>query len=87
MKASGPSAQNLQKFKAARKVALQTGSTNNDFWLNYLLGQEMNKEPLTQFFDYNAALDKIMVKSVQQAATTFIQDKNYIRLVLMPEQK
>ena len=87
MKASGPSVQNLQKFKAARKVALQTGSTNNEFWLNYLLGQEMDKEPLTQFFDYNAALDKITVKSVQQAATTFIQDKNYIRLVLMPIQK
>lgn len=87
LKAGGPSAENLQKFKAARKVALQTGSTNNDFWLNYLLGQAMDKEPLTEFFDYNAALDKITVKSVQQAATTFIQDKNYIRLVLMPEKK
>ncbi|MBC8986536.1 insulinase family protein [Pedobacter sp. N36a] len=87
MKVSGPSSENLQKFKAARKVVLQTGSTNNDFWLNYLLGQEMNKDPLTEFYDYEAALNKITVKSVQQAAAAFIQDKNYIRLVLLPEKK
>ncbi|RQO65946.1 peptidase M16 [Pedobacter sp. KBW06] len=87
MRANGPSAENLQKFKAARKVGLQTGSTNNDFWLNYLIGQEMNKAALTQFFDYDAALNKITLKSVQQAAAAFIQDKNYIRMVLMPEKK
>lgn len=87
MKVNGPSAENLQKFKVARKLSLQTGSTNNNFWLDYLLGQEMNKEPLTEFYNYDAVLNKITVKSVQQAAATFIQDKNYIRLVLMPEKK
>ncbi|MBB6498749.1 M16 family metallopeptidase [Pedobacter cryoconitis] len=87
MKIAGPSPENLQKFKAARKVGLETGSTNNDFWLDYLLGQEMNKESLTEFFDYDAALNKVTVKSVQEAAASFIQDKNCIRLVLMPEKK
>ena len=86
MRRTGPSAENLQKFKAARKVSLQTGSTNNGFWLDYLVGQMMNKESLTQFFDYDAALNKITVKSVQKTAATYIQDKNYVRLVLMPEQ-
>lgn len=87
MRASGPSADNLQKFKAARKVALQTGATNNGFWLDYLASQEMNKESLTEFFDYDAALNKVTAKSVQEVAAAFIQDKNYIRLVLMPEKK
>jgi len=87
MRGSGPSADNLQKFKASRKVGLQTGATNNGFWLDYLVSQEMNKEPLTEIFDYDAALNKITVKSVQKAAAAFIQDKNYIRLVLMPEKK
>lgn len=86
MKTSGPSSENLQKFKAARRVALQTGAKNNEFWLDYLAGQVMNKEPLTQFFDYDAALDRITGKSVREAASTFIQDKNYVRLVLMPEK-
>jgi zinc protease len=87
MRTKGPSAENLQKFKAARQVGLQTGSTNNDFWLDYLTSQLMNKEPLTRFFDYNSVLNTITPKSVQETAATFIQDKNYTRLVLMPEKK
>jgi len=87
IRTEGPSAENLQKFKAARQVGLQTGSTNNDFWLDYLTSQLMNKESLTRFFDYNSVLNTITPKSVQEAAATFIQDKNYTRLVLMPEKK
>lgn len=83
----GPSAENLQKFKAARQVGLQTGSTNNGFWLDYLASQLINKEPLSQLNDYNTAMIGVTVKSVQQTAAAFIQDKNYIRLVLMPEKK
>jgi zinc protease len=86
MKTAGPSAENLQKFKAARKVGLETGAKNNEFWLDYLVSQLMNKEPLTQFFDYDTALKGITIKSVQEAATTYIQDKNYVKLVLMPEK-
>jgi zinc protease len=87
MRISGPSAENLQKFKAAQKLGLQTGSTNNGFWLDYLTSQEMNKEPLTQFYDYDAALNKVTIRTVQQAAAKYVQDKNYVRLVLMPEKK
>lgn len=87
IRTSGPSAENLQKFKAARRVGLQTGSTNNNFWLDYLASQVMNKEPLDQFYNYNAALNGVTLKTVQQAAAKYIQEKNYVRLVLMPEKK
>lgn len=86
MKTAGPSAENLQKFKAARKVGLETGAKNNEFWLDYLVSQVMNKEPLTQFYEYDTALNGITIKSVQEAAATYIQDKNYVKLVLMPEK-
>jgi len=86
MRTTGPSAENLQKFKAARKVSLQTGSTNNGFWLDYLASQMMNKEPLNQLFDHDAAMNRITVQSVQKTAASYIQDKNYVRLVLMPEK-
>lgn len=87
IRTKGPSVGNLQKFKAARTVGLQTGSTNNGFWLDYLVTQLTNKEPLDQLNDYNAVMNGITVKSVQQTAAAFITDKNYIRLVLMPEKK
>lgn len=86
MRTSGPSAENLQKFKATAKVELKNGSTNNGFWLDYLAGKVMNKQPLSPLSDYNDALDQITVPSVRDAAATYIQDKNYIRLVLMPEK-
>lgn len=83
----GPTAENLQKFKASRRVGLQTGATNNAFWLDYLTDQVMNKEPFTQLYDYDAVLNGVTVKTVQQVAAKYIQDKNYIRLVLMPVKK
>ncbi|MBC8984994.1 insulinase family protein [Pedobacter sp. N36a] len=86
MRTSGPSPENLQKFKAARKVGLETGARNNEFWMDYLASQLMNNEPLTQFYDYDAALNHISTKSVQEAAAKYIQDKNYVKLVLMPEK-
>ncbi|MET4142856.1 insulinase family protein [Pedobacter sp. UYP1] len=86
MRTSGPSLENLQKFKAARKAGLETGAKNNEFWVDYLASQLMNKEPLTQLYDYDAALNGISTKSVQEAAAKYIQDKNYVKLVLMPEK-
>ena len=86
MRTSGPSAENLQKFKAARKVGLETGARNNEFWMDYLASQVMNNESLNQFFEYGNALNGISTKSVQEAAAKYIQDKNYVKLVLMPEK-
>ena len=87
IRTKGPSVENLQKFKAARLVSLQTGLKNNGFWLDYLASQLINKEPLNQLNDYNRVMNGVTVRTVQQAAATFIEDKNYIRLVLMPEKK
>lgn len=86
MRTSGPSAENLQKFKAVSQSGLQTGSTNNGFWLEYLASRTINKEPLTQFFDYETTVNNLTVQSIQQTAATYIQDKNFIKLVLMPEK-
>lgn len=86
MRTSGPSAENLQKFKAVSQSGLQTGSTNNGFWLDYLASRTINKEPLTQFFDYETTVNNLTVQSIQQTAATYIQDKNFIKLVLMPEK-
>ena len=86
LRKAGPSAENLQKFKAASRVGRQTGATSNDFWLNYLSEQVRNKEPLTQFYEYGAALDKLSSRTVQNAAATYIKDDNCVRLVLMPEK-
>jgi len=86
MRNLGPSAENLQKFKAANRSGLQAGSTNNGFWLEYLVSRTVNNEPLAQFLDYEAAINKMTIPSVKATAATYIQDKNYIKLVLMPEQ-
>lgn len=86
MRTSGPSAENLLKFKAVSKSGLQTGSTNNGYWLDYMVSRSINKEPLTQFFDYETTINNMTVQSIKQAAAIYIQDKNYVKLVLMPEK-
>lgn len=44
-----------------------------------------NKEPVTGVLKLKERLTAVTTQSVQQAAQQFINDKNYIRLVLMPE--
>jgi len=86
MRISGPSAENLQKFKAVSLSTLKTNSTNNSYWLEYLVSRTINKEPLTQLFEYQNVINNLTVQSIQQAAATYIQDKHFVQLVLMPEK-
>jgi zinc protease len=86
LRRNGPSVENLEKFKASSRIQLQTALTNNQFWLDYLSAQVMNREPLVQLLDHDNAIKKVTTASVQHAAVTYIQDNNYVRLVLMPEK-
>lgn len=88
LRAKGPTAMDLQKFKASRRLAFASGMKNNAFWLNYLTTQVMNREPSDQLVPYTVLLDKLDVNTVRDAAQHFIQpQKNEIKFVLLPEKK
>ncbi len=55
------------------------------YWLGWLTYALQNKELSTGVFYLKDRLSAVTSLSVRQAAQQFINDKNYIKLVLMPE--
>ena len=85
LRTSGPDEINLNKFKAEDERVMEIQLKTNDFWLGYLSGQLENKEPLDQFDQYPEMLKRLKPADVQEIAKQYLTGKNYIRLVLMPE--
>ena len=83
---NGPSLENINKFKAEDRRSRETELKTNNFWLNYLNGQLINNEPLTQVNDYDDALGKVTVSGLKDIAAKYLNGDNYIRLVLSPEK-
>ncbi|NQX39080.1 zinc protease [Pedobacter steynii] len=82
----GPGQENVDKFKAEDSRMREMGLKTNGFWSGYLNEQMLSKEPLDQVFNYDAAMSKVTVRSIQELAAKYLTGENYIKLVLMPEK-
>jgi zinc protease len=85
MSANGPSAENVEKFKAAYSKNMELVLKDNSFWLTYLSGQYENKEDPMQVMNIETLLQKIDVASLRDATDVFFSDKNRILFELLPE--
>jgi zinc protease len=85
IKTSGPLQVNIDKFKAENQRTIETALKTNGFWLSYLSGQIQNHEKLDQVDSYSATLNQITVADVKEVANKYLSDKNFIKLVLLPE--
>ncbi|HEV2355253.1 MAG TPA: insulinase family protein [Puia sp.] len=87
LKASGPSQENVDKWRAEDKTATETQLKTNSFWLGYLTDQLQNNDDLDEVNGHNALLDKVTPEALQRMASEYLSGKNYIQVVLMPENK
>jgi zinc protease len=85
IKTSGPLQVNVDKFRAENQRSLETALKTNGFWLNYLSGQLQNQEKLDQVDNYSATLNQITVADIKEVANKYLGGKNFIKLVLLPE--
>ncbi|TSJ36420.1 insulinase family protein [Mucilaginibacter corticis] len=85
IRTDGPLPVNLDKFKVENRRGMEVQLKTNGFWLGYISGQLQNKEPLDQVDHYTESTDKITPANVKAMAGKYLDGKNYIRLVLMPE--
>lgn len=87
IKANGPLAEDLDKFIAERKVSMKNALEDNGFWLRYLNNQyEEGRDPKA-IFNYDRNLQSLNTAQLKIAINTYLNDQNYIRVVLMPEEK
>jgi zinc protease len=86
LRKNGPSEEDLAKFKAEEKRAFELQLKENGFWLNYLLSQARNNEPVKDQKLKYQAIDAISIAQVKSFATKFISEKAVAEIVLMPEK-
>lgn len=87
VKKNGADAVDIQKFVAEERRSTETQLKDNGFWLGYLTGQVQNNEDPKQILSYLESLKKITPVSLKAAANKYLSGDNYIRLVLLPENK
>ncbi|WP_345949670.1 insulinase family protein [Mucilaginibacter sp. PAMB04274] len=85
LKTQGPPQVNVDKYKAEAQRSHETEVKTNKFWLAYLSGALQNNESLTGLDNYAANLQFITTESLKSTAQKYLNGKNYIRFVLMPE--
>ena len=86
LKTTGPLQENVDKWRAEEKSSTQIELKTNKFWLDYINGQISNEENIDQVNQYIAELDKVTVADLKAMANKCLSGKNYIRLVLLPDE-
>lgn len=85
IKTGGVLQDDIDKFKAEQLRSREIQLKTNGLWLGWLTYVLQNKEPYTGVLYLKERLNAVTPGSVQQAAQQFINDRNYIRLLLMPQ--
>ncbi|MDB5157138.1 MAG: insulinase family protein [Mucilaginibacter sp.] len=85
LKAQGPPALNVDKWKAEALRVNESALTSNQWWLNYLNGQNINRENIGSYKNYVTDVNPITPAMVQEAAKKYLLGINYIRFVMLPE--
>lgn len=86
IKTDGPAQVHIDKFKAETQRSIETGVKTNGFWMGYFSGQLQNHENLDQINSYITQVNSITPANVKETAIKYLSGKNYIKLVLLPQQ-
>ncbi|WP_126243353.1 M16 family metallopeptidase [Chitinophaga rhizosphaerae] len=86
LKQNGATADDVTKFKAEYRRALEVNMRENNFWLGYLTGKFKNGEDPTSVLTTNERLEKVTEASVKAAAAKYLNNANYFKAALVPEK-
>ncbi|PJJ84654.1 M16 family metallopeptidase [Mucilaginibacter auburnensis] len=86
VRTNGPEQVNLDKFKAETQRSIELQLKSNSFWQNYIVSQVQNKEPLNVINEYSQYVDRVTAADVKEMANKYLNGKNFIRMVLLPEK-
>jgi zinc protease len=86
LKVSGPPQVNIDKWKAEFGSAMESNLKTNTFWMSFLNSQLQNNMAFLPADSYKERMDKVNTESLKVIAAKYLDGKNYIKLVLMPEK-
>lgn len=87
LKKNGAEAKDIEKFVAETRRKTQVDMKTNPFWLGYIDTSIFMDEDLNEVFDEEKHLKEVTVASTKAAAQKYLNDENFIKLIMMPEKK
>ncbi len=85
LKESGPTEQEVANVKAQMRRSYETNSRENGYWLSRLVSVYQNGGDPNEIDDYLESVDALTAELVHEAANTYIDFDNLVRVTLMPE--
>ncbi|WP_256011016.1 M16 family metallopeptidase [Desertivirga xinjiangensis] len=87
VKKNGPQPVDIEKFVAEQKRITETQLKDNSFWLDYLSGQYQSNEDPKAVLGYVDSLKALNKENIKQSANKYLSGNNFIKFILLPEQK
>jgi zinc protease len=85
LKTNGPLQENLDKWRAESKNSFEPQLKTNGFWLGYINTQLQKQEDIDEVNHYSSKLDEVKVSELKSMAGKYLNDDNFIKIVLLPE--
>lgn len=87
IKKNGATQVDIDKFKAETRRSMEVQMKENGFWQNQLIGAYSIGENPVDILGWEKQLNKVTVESTKAAANKYLNDANFIKVVLLPEKK
>nr|WP_121270214.1 M16 family metallopeptidase [Pedobacter schmidteae] len=86
IKEKGATADDIDKFKSEEQRQIELSLRDNNFWLNYLTSRQKNGGDMDQILKIQQRLNAVTVETSKATAQQYLNEDNYIRLVLVPQK-
>ncbi|HEY4154167.1 MAG TPA: insulinase family protein, partial [Puia sp.] len=86
LKTSGVTALDITKFSTEEQRQYELHLKDNGFWLNWLIAQYENGDDPATILKYPELIKQVNPASVKAAANLYLNEDNFIKLVLLPEK-
>lgn len=87
IRANGGTREDIEKYVNNEKLNFQTNLKNNNYWLNALADKYQKGEDIKTILTADKKLEKVTVESTKAIAQKYLKGDNFIRVVLLPEDK
>ena len=85
LKTEGATADDITKFSTEETRQYELHLRDNGYWLSWLTNQTENGDELLEVLQYPALIKQVTPASVKAAANLYLNEDNFIKLLLLPE--
>lgn len=86
LKAGGATATDITKFSTEEERQYELHMKDNGFWLGWLIARYENADDPVEILKYPELIRQVNPASVKAAANLYLNEKNFIKLLLLPEK-